>query len=82
MQTKSKVFYIGIHINGFFTEDVVQFGDSEVSPTKIEEGETNFEGGENVDTRNGEVGEDDVNTRFFNVDLGTFGNDVCSPISN
>merc|ERR1712218_626479 len=36
------------------------------------------EEGENVDTRNGEVSEEDVNTRFFNVDLGDFGNQVAA----
>jgi len=60
------------------SQDVVQFGDSEDSQAKIEEGVTKFEEGENVDTKNGEVSEEDINTRFFNVDLGEFGNNVAA----
>merc|ERR1711977_300799 len=53
------------------SQDVVQFDGSDESLTKLEEGE-------NVDTRNGEVSEEDVNQRFFNVDLGDFGNQVAA----
>jgi len=60
------------------SQDVVQFGGSEESQAKLEEGVTKFEEGENVDTKNGEVSEEDVNTRFFNVDLGEFGNNVAA----
>jgi len=60
------------------SQDVVQFGGSDESQAKIEEGVTKLEEGENVDTRNGEVSEEDVNQRFFNVDLGDFGNQVAA----
>jgi len=47
------------------SQDVVQFGGSDESQAKIEEGVTKLEEGENADTRNGDVSEEDVNTRFF-----------------
>ena len=46
----------------------VDFGDNDETPVE----------GEDVNTKTGtEVGEDDVNTRFFNVDLNTFAGQVC-----
>merc|ERR1712038_1901970 len=47
----------------------VDFGDNDETPVE----------GEDVNTKTGiEVGEDDVNTRFFNVDLNTFAGQVAA----
>jgi len=47
----------------------VDFGDSDETPVE----------GEDVNTKTGtKVGEDDVNTRFFNVDLNTFAGQVAA----
>merc|ERR1712038_1437403 len=46
-------------------------GDSQDSQAKVE-------GGETVDTKNGEITEEDVNERFIDINLGEFGNNVAA----
>ena len=55
----------------FFTEDVKfgSNGDSQDTQAKVE-------GGETIDTKNGEITEEDVNERFIDINLGEFGNNV------
>merc|ERR1712038_233855 len=51
------------------TQDV-KFGSSGDS----QDSQTNVEGGETIDTKNGEITEEDVNERFIDINLGEFGN--------
>merc|ERR1712141_556974 len=46
-------------------------GDSQDTQFKVE-------GGENIDTKNGEITEEDVNERFIDINLGEFGNNVAA----
>merc|ERR1712038_2123821 len=46
-------------------------GDSQDSQAKVE-------GGETIDTKNGEITEEDVNERFIDINLGEFGNNVAA----
>merc|ERR1712038_547711 len=46
-------------------------GDSQDTQAKVE-------GGEIVDTKNGEITEEDVNERFIDINLGEFGNNVAA----
>merc|ERR1712038_1809310 len=46
-------------------------GDSQDTQAKVERGET-------IDTKNGEITEEDVNERFIDINLGEFGNNVAA----
>jgi len=50
-------------------------GDSQDTQSKVE-------GGENIDTKNGEITEEDVNERFIDINLGEFGNNVSLTYSH
>jgi len=53
------------------SQDLVDFGDNDQTNVDVEESDVNLKTGEPVDG-------DDVNTRFFNIDLNTFAGQVAA----